>query len=1140
MNTLVRIALSAAAVLTFSAPAFAQVDARMFRQPDVSATHITFVYAGDIWIVPKQGGLATRLSSPPGEEMFPRFSPDGSQIAFSANYDGNTDVYVVPALGGDVVRLTHHPMDDRVIDWHPDGKRILFASTRESGRQRFSQFYLVGRSGGLPERLPVPYGEFGAFDQSGTRFAYMPQSQDFRTWKRYRGGWAPDIWLFDLTATTAKNLTANDANDGQPMWHGSTLYFLSDRGAAERQNIYAYDTATGSTRQVTDFTDVDITFPAIGPDDIVFQAGGRLYLLDLTTEKAAEVRVQVVTDRMTLKPRTAKVEKLIVSASISPTGRRGVFEARGDVFTVPAEHGAVVNLTRSSGIAERYPRWSPDGKTLAYWSDRSGEYELVLRPADGTGQERKVTALGKGFRYSPQWSPDSKKIAFIDQTTQMRVIDAASGAISEVDRSAIWIAHDGLEHFRFAWSPDSRFVAYTRPVGTENNAVFIYDTKEKRARQVTSGYYEDAQPTFDPAGKYLFFMSDRTFQPVYGRFDNSWTYPNATGLVAVPLGKDTASPIAPRNDEEGKADEKKSDDEQDEEKKDEDKKDEDKKDEDGGKHGSAAGSTSGNGADTQKKSASSDSKGGGAEAKKPPKPVTIDFEHFEARAVVLPPKAGNYADLFALDGKLLYRRAPRSGSADEKSPIVYFDFKEREEKTVLDDADGMEPTVDGKQVFVVQKSKFAVIDIKPNQKFEKPMRVAEMEAPVDPSAEWRQIFTDAYRFERDFFYDPNMHGVDWTAMRAHYGKLLDDAVTRWDVNFVLGEFIGELNASHTYRGGGDEEEAPERAVGMLGVDWSLENGAYRVKRIVRGGPWDADARSPLAEPGVKVSDGDYVLAVNGIALDTSKDPWASFDGLADQTVILTVNSKPIAAGARQVVVKCLPSEVQLRYRAWIEERRKRVEEATGGRAGYLYVQSTGVEAQNELVRQFVAQRTKDALVVDERFNSGGQIPDRFIELLNRPILSYWAVRDGASVQWPPVAHRGPKVMLINGWSGSGGDAFPFYFREAKLGPLVGTRTWGGLIGVSGSPDLVDGGGVTVPTFRMYDPEGQWFAEGHGVDPDIRVDEDPAQLAKGRDSQLDRAIDEIQNALKTYQPGPKRPEYERRIPVTPTTASKTGQ
>ncbi len=539
----------------------AQVDARMFRQPAVSQTQIAFVYAGDIWIVSRKGGTATRLSSPQGEESFPRFSPDGTKIAYSAAYDGNTDVYVVNANGGEALRLTYHPMADRVIGWHPDGKRVLFASSRESGRQRFSQFFLVGLDGGVPEKLPVPYGEFGAIAQNGTDFVYMPMSLDFRTWKRYRGGWTPDLWLFNLKTYTSRNLTNDPANDAQPMWHGNTIYFVSDRGPTERNNIWALDVASGKTRQITQFNDFDLTFPSAGADAIVFQAGGRLYLLDCDSEKATEVPIRVVTDETTLRPRTAKAEALISDASISPTGKRAVFGARGDVVSVPAEHGAVVNITRSSGVAERYPRWSPDGKTVAYWSDRSGEYELTLRPADGSGAEEKVTSLGPGFRYTAYWSADSKKLAFIDQAMKIRIYDVAVKKVIEVDQSPDWISHGGLEPFRFQWSPDSRWLAYARPASTSNNAIFLYNTKAGKLHQATSGYLNDAQPVFDPEGKYLFYASDQSFEPVYGNFDNSWTYPNPTQLVAVPLRRDVKSPLDTRNDAEGQPSEPKADEE---------------------------------------------------------------------------------------------------------------------------------------------------------------------------------------------------------------------------------------------------------------------------------------------------------------------------------------------------------------------------------------------------------------------------------------------------------------------------------------------------------------------------------------------------------------------------------------------------
>lgn len=1127
MPFLRRSAIAFVALAACLAPraASAQVDARMFRYPDVSATHIAFVYAGDIWVVPKAGGLATRLSSPLGEEAFPRFSPDGSRIAFSANYDGNVDAYVVATLGGEPTRLTHHPMDDRVVDWHPDGTRVLFASSRESGRQRYNQFFLVSASGGLPEKLSVPYGEFASFSPDGRQLAYLPQTQANRTWKRYRGGWAPDIWLFDLATLAARRLARHEANDEFPMWHGDRIYFLSDRGAAQRANIWVHDLASGAERQVTTFTDYDITYPAIGPADIVFQAGGRLYRLELAAERVVEVPVQVVTDRMTLKPRAVKVDGLVAGAAVSPTGKRAVFEARGEVFTVPAEHGPVLNLSRSSGVAERYPRWSPDGKTLAYWSDRTGEYELTLRPADGSGGEQTVTALGPGYRYPPHWSPDSRRIAFVDEARRIRIHDLDRKTTTEIDRSDLWMGHGELERMPFCWSADSRWLAWARPAGTGNTAIFLFDTKSGTTHQATSGYFSDAEPTFDPEGRYLFYLSNRHFEPVYSDFDNGWTYPNSTLIVAVPLRPDVPSPLAPRNDVEGMPEKKPAPGEPGE-KGGQPRKDDERP---------AAPGASGRGPrGAGAASAQAGAPKPGAAAPAAPAPVEIALDGFESRAVILPPKPGNYARLAAVQGKVLYRRLPRTGSGEDKSPIVYFDLEAREEKTVMGDADDFEPSADGKKLLVVHEKKYAIVDVKEGQKIEKPMRTAELEAIVDPVAEWRQMFADAYRFERDFFYDPNLHGVDWAALRDRYARMLEGAVTRWDVNVVLGEFIAELNASHTYRGGGDEEKAPSRGVGMLGVDWEIADGAYRIKRIVGGGTWDADVRSPLADPGVGVREGEYVLAVNGVALDPARDPWAAFQGMADSVVELTVNAKPVAEGARRVLVKCLKDEVELRFREWIERQRRRVEEATGGRAGYIYVQSTGVSAQNELVRQFMAQWRKDGLIVDERFNSGGQIPDRFIELLDRPLLSYWAVRHGQDWQWPPVAHRGPKVMLINGWSGSGGDAFPFYFREAGLGPLIGTRTWGGLIGISGAPGLVDGGSVTVPTFRMYDVRGNWFAEGHGVEPDIPVDEDPGQLARGIDPQLERAIAEVMQRIERMPPPPARPAYERRVPA-PTAA-----
>jgi len=1075
------------AVLTMLADnARAQVSGRMLQYPAVSQTHIAFVYGGDIWIVPKEGGIATRLSSPKGQELFPKFSPDGKSIAFSGNYDGNMDIYVVPTFGGLPERITYHGMPDRLLGWYPDGEKLLFASARESGRQRFNQFYAVSRNGGFPEKLPLPYGEFGAISPDGKTIAYTPSSQAFRTWKRYRGGWAADIWIFRFSDYAAENVTMNPANDEMPMWFGSTLYFLSDRGAEERSNIWAYDLVTKQTRQVTRFSDFDIHFPSIGPSDIVFEAGGRLYLLDLKTEQHHEVLIKVVTDEATIKPSVEKAEQYITKAGISPDGKRALVEARGEIFSLPAEHGVIRNLTATPGVAERNPAWAPDGKSIAYWSDRSGEYELTVRDmTKPDGAERKLTSYGPGFRYNIFWSPDSKMLAFVDNTMSIKIYALESDKTYEIDKG-LWMSHGPLENFQVSWSADSRWMAYANDLDNRSTAIYLYDIENKSRHQITSGFYADARPAFDPDGKYLYFLTNRTFAPIYGDVDNSFLYANTTSIAAVSLRNDVASPMAPRNDEV-------------------DLKKEEKKEE------------------TEKKDQPKD------KAKdKPKEPLKIDLDGFENRVVLLPPQAGNYTDLQAVSGKVVYRQLPNTGSGDKKKPIKYYDLEAREDKTVIDDADGFDISADGKKLLVSQSKSLGIIDLKPDQKLEKKINTADMTMMVDPKAEWRQLFREAWRLERDYFYDANMHGVNWKGVYDRYAPLIEQSITRWDVDYVLGEMIAELNSSHTYRGGGAAEQAKSLNVGYLGVDWELKNGAYMITKIIRGASWDADTRSPLALPGVNVKEGEYVLAVNGVDIDVKNDPWAAFQGLGGKTIELLVNSKPSKEGARKIVVEALADETRLRNLAWIESNRKNVDKASGGRIGYLYVQDTGTEGQSDLVRQFAGQFAKDGLIVDERFNSGGQIPDRFIELLNRKPLAYWAVRNGRTWQWPPVANFGPKAMLINGWSGSGGDAFPDYFRKAGLGPLIGTRTWGGLIGMSGVPSLIDGGTVTVPTFRMYDPDGKWFAEGHGVDPDIQVIDDPSQMARGIDPQLDRAIQEVVKALKDHPTTiPKHAPYEKR-------------
>jgi len=1075
--------LACTLALVSTSVAHAQIDARLMRYPHVSATQITFVYAGDVWVMPKTGGVAQRLSTPKGEESFPRFSPDGREIAFTGSYDGNQDVFVLPATGGIPTRVTHHPMPDRLVDWYPDGKHLLMASGMQSGRDRFNRLFKVPKGGGLPEALPVPYGEFGALSPDGKTLAYLPISTDFRTWKRYRGGMASEIWFFDLEKKSSTRLPSlNGSNDSMPMWHGGILYFLSDRDGVKRNNIWSFDLATKAFKQITFFKEYDVHFPAIGPSDIVLEAGGRLYRIELPSEKLVEVKAEVLTDKAALKPRLENASRLIRSVDVSPQGKRAVFEARGEIFSVPAEKGYVVNLTNTPGAAERFPSLSPDGKQVAYFSDRSGEYELCTRPADGSGAERQITHLGPGFRYNPTWSPDGTRIVFVDQAMRIQLCDLESGKVQTLGKGLFWM-EDALEGFRANWSPDSRWITYLRDKENRNSVVTLYDTKTGKAREVTSAFYDAGDAVFDPEGKYLFFTTGQSFAPTYSDLDGTWVYAATTRLAALPLRRDVPSPLAARNDADSAKDEKKSE----------------------------------------------ETKGEKSDKKESVPAVEIDLEGLEGRMVLLPPQAGYYSDLAVAKGKLVYRRsAQRNAEGETKTGLFYFDLEEREEKSILADVDRALLSADGAKVLVGRKESFAVLDVKADQKLEKKLPTGELMMNLDPRAEWRQIFNDAWRIERDMFYDPGMHGVDWKVMKARYGKLLDDCVTREDVNFVLGELISELNASHAYRGGGDVETPARIGVGLLGADYALENGAFRITKILRGAAWDAQAKAPLAQPGLKVKEGDYLLAVNRLPLDTSKDPWAAFQGLAGKTVLLTVNDKPNLEGAHDVLVETLANEGQLRYWAWVEAKRQLVDKATQGRVGYVYVPDTGIGGQTDLVRQFRGQWNKAGLIIDERFNSGGQIPDRFVEMLGRKTLNYWGVRDGKDWQWPAVAHDGPKAMLINGWSGSGGDCFPFFFKKAGLGPLIGRRTWGGLIGISGAPGLIDGGGVTVPTFGIYSKEGEWVIEGYGVDPDIEVIDDPGAMAQGKDPQLDRAIQEVEASLRKAPPTqPNKPSYPKR-------------
>jgi len=832
-------------------------------------------------------------------------------------------------------------------------------------------------------------------------------------------------------------------------------------------------------------------------------------LLDLASETSRPIAIQVPADLPEVRTKLKDVSKNIKNFALSPSGKRALFEARGEIFTVPEKHGSIRNLTNTSGAAERFPAWSPDGKYVAYFCDRGGEYELYIRSGDGKADVQRLTTETEGFRYAPRWSPDSKRLAYIDNSGTIFVVDIAERKPQMVDQVDFLYFDEQLTNVSYSWSPDSRWLAYSKDMPNKQNSIMIYDANDTTSHQVTSDFYNDTYPVFGEDGKYLFFYSNRTFSPVYSSMDTTWIYPNSTNIYAVTLRRDIESPVAPRSDEEeGEKEDKKKDKDKDKgprSEKSSDKDDEDNEDD------------------------NEDDKDDGDE--KEPEPVEIDFDDIERRVVKLPVEAGNFGPLRTAKGKLVFLRRPPAGAAKPSSTLFYYDLEEREEKTVISGINAYELSADGKKVIYRSKSIYGIIDLAKDKKVgDGKITTDKLKAWINPRKEWGQIFKEAWRVQRDYFYDPGMHGLDWGAIKRRYEALLVYVVDRADLNYVIGEMIGELNASHTYVRGGDLESGQEISVGLLGCDFALdkENNAYRISTIYEGAVWDAQVRSPLRQPGVDVNEGDYLLAVNGQELDTSKDPWAAFQGLAGEVVTLTIGPSPDVEDGCDIIVKTMSSEFRLRNLAWIESNRRKVEEATDGRIGYVYVPDTQISGQNELVRQFTPQHRKDGLIIDERFNSGGQLPDRFIELMNRPIYNYWARRHDREWQSPFVSHVGPKVMLINQWSGSGGDLFPYYFRKAGLGPLVGTRTWGGLIGITHNPRPIDGGWISAPAFSFWNTEGDWEVEGWGVDPDYKMENAPDEMVAGRDPQLEKAIEVILELLEK-QPTrrPKKPAYPDR-------------
>ncbi|HJU54711.1 MAG TPA: PDZ domain-containing protein [Pyrinomonadaceae bacterium] len=1087
-------------------PQSADSTARLLRFPDIHGDLIAFVYAGDIWTVPAQGGTARRLTSHPGIEIFPKFSPDGRFLAFSGEYGGTRQVFVISVEGGAPRQLTYRndvgPLpprggwDNIVLGWTPDGKNVLFRANRVPQSNRLGRPYLVPFEGGQEQPLPITEGGSANYSPDGTKLAYTPISNEFRGWKRYRGGQSPDVWIYNLAQNTAEQITTTRAQDMVPVWLGDTIYYLSDRDWT--MNLFAYDTRSKKTRKVTNHTDYDVLWPSGSGDRLVYEAGGYIYRLDTGSGKEERVPIRVYGDFPDTVPYFRNVKSNINSFSLSPSGARALFDARGDIFTAPAKEGEVRNLTTSQGVRERAPVWSPDGRWVAYLSDRSGEYEIYVRASDGTGDERRVTTDGDIWRFSPVWSPDSRMLAYGDKRQRLRFVNVETGRSVDVDRSP------NNDITNYTWAPDSRWLAYTKLGDNQFSEIWVYSLASAKARKLTGGMTSDTEPVFDPKGRYLYFLSNRDFNLTFSGFEFNYIYTNPTRVYVGLLASDGPAILLPASDEERvKTSEKPL-----------------------TPPPNPAQAPPPQGAKAQAPSPSPEQATPAATpAAEQPKPeekpaagtvvVKIDFENFEDRVRAIPGQPTNYRRLAATPDGVLYLSGP--------GKLSLYNLNAKAEQTIIEGILNYDLSDDGKQFIFQVGENFGVAPVAAGQKPDAGLlKLDGMTMKVEPRAEWAQEYTDAWRIMRDWFYDPNMHGVNWPAIRAKYEQLVPHINNREDLNFVLTEMGSELMAGHIYvERGPDAPRLARTDGGLLGAEFTPDaSGYFKITKIYPGENWHESFRSPLTEPGVRAKVGDYVLSVDGRPTRGVKNFYELLEGKGDRVVTLKLNDRPDTAGARDERVRPVKSESNLRYLDWVESRQALVDRLSGGRIGYIHTPNTATEGNRELFKNFYPQTRKDALIIDDRYNGGGFIPDRMIELLERKPLNYWARRGIGASSTPAFAHLGPKAMLTNGYAGSGGDALPYYFRERSLGRIFGTTTWGGLIGLSGTPQLADGGSLSTPSFRFMDLEGNWAVEGVGVDPDVEVVDSPDAVARGEDPSLEAAVKYLMEELRRNPP--KRP------------------
>jgi tricorn protease len=1137
-----RLALLEVVLVLGAGPLWAQTNQyALLRKPTISKTQIAFSYGGDLWVVDRKGGEARRLTSDIGIEIDPIFSPDGTMIAFTGEYDGNEDTYVIPTAGGIPKRLTSHPGSDQVVGWTRDGQRILFRSPRGS-YAGFTQLYTVGLSGGLPELLPLPMAVEGSYSPDSAHLAYVPFTNFRESWqfqrglKHYRGGTASPIWIAKLSDSSVEKVPRTNSNDSTPMWVGDKVYFLSDRDGPV--SLYVYDLATKKVSLALQSNGMDIKSASAGPDAIVYEQFGSIHVFDPASGKQSAVNIHVTGDFPAVRPHFVDAGDQIQGADISPTGVRAVFEAHGEILTIPVEHGDIRNLTNSTGVADRDPAWSPDGKWIAYFSDQSGEYALHLGPQDGMGEVRKFD-LGKppSFFYAPTWSPDSKKIAFTDKRLNLWYLEIDNGKPVLVDTNP----YDGA-NFSPTWSPDSRWIAYTRQLDSTLHAVFLYGLADKTPRQITDGLSDTASPAFDKNGNYLYFFASTDVGPALASSMGAYKIPVTRSAYVVVLRKDLRSPLAPLSDEEKVASDKATASADDckpgSEGKPEEKPAADKTDKGGDKSAD------------QKKDEKQDEKKtetAAKEAVKTPE-VKIDFENINQRILALPIPARNYDSMTAGKTHQLYLlESPLVNDGSASGRVVHkFDVCSRKTDKLLDNIGGFVISSNGEKALYEQLPPPNPItagggppphgqwSIKSMDALGKPpapggpdgaLHTEAIKIHVDPRVEWEQIFREVGRIERDFFYDPNLHGANIKSLMAVYQPYVDNVMSRPDLDYILADMLGEITAQHVYIVGSDRPDVKQVNVGLLGADYAIEHDRYRFAKVYFGENWNPGLRAPLTEPGVNVTQGEYLLAVDGRELHGTDDVYSFFIERAGKAVQLKVGGDPDGKDARIVTVVPIGSERALRLRDWMDSNRRKVDELSGGKLAYVYLPDTAVGGFTNFNRYYFPQNDKQGAVIDERFNGGGWLADYIVDWLSRPLLMSAMTREGKDINLPQVIF-GPKVMLINQYAGSGGDALPWMFKQLGIGPLIGTRTWGGLIGIGGYPSLIDGGQITAPRFGLFNPKtGEFDVENKGVAPDIEVDLDPALWRQGNDPQLEKGVSVALDNLKEHPVTPvKRPTY----------------